>query len=165
MRASIILLAATGLALALIAGLFFAYSCSVIQGLGKLSSADYLKAMQSINREIQNPVFFICFFAPLLLLPMCVYKDFELPAVRNLQIAALAIYAIFVFGVTVFGNVPLNEHLARFDLSAASSDGISAERLRFERIWNILNHVRTLGSIGAFLCFFLSCFCQTTGNR
>ncbi|MBC8154239.1 MAG: DUF1772 domain-containing protein, partial [Bacteroidetes bacterium] len=55
---------------ALIAGLLYAYSCSVNPGLNRLSDASYLAAMQSINREIQNPVFFLSFLGALVLLPL-----------------------------------------------------------------------------------------------
>jgi uncharacterized membrane protein len=41
----------------LIAGLFFAYACSVNLGLTRLADAEYLKAMQSINGAILNPWF------------------------------------------------------------------------------------------------------------
>jgi len=42
----------------LIAGLFYAYSCSVNPGLRRLADKEYLTAMQSINKAILNPVFF-----------------------------------------------------------------------------------------------------------
>ena len=42
---------------ALIAGLLYAYSCSVNIGLGRLADAEYISAMQSINKAIQNPLF------------------------------------------------------------------------------------------------------------
>jgi uncharacterized membrane protein len=57
MKMTTVLLIITAVLAALIAGLFHAYSCSVVLGLGKLSDAEYLRAMQNINREILNPVF------------------------------------------------------------------------------------------------------------
>ncbi|MDQ6763734.1 MAG: hypothetical protein M3015_14050 [Bacteroidota bacterium] len=47
----IILGIATALS-AIMAGLFLSYSFSSVPGLGKLVDIDYLKAMQSINKEI-----------------------------------------------------------------------------------------------------------------
>jgi uncharacterized membrane protein len=53
----------------LVAGLLYAYSCSVNSGLKNLPDAAYLKAMQSINIAIQNPLFFASFLGlPVLLI-------------------------------------------------------------------------------------------------
>ena len=54
----------------LIMGLLYGYACSVNPGLNKLSDAEYLRAMQSINTAIQNPVFFISFMGTLFILPV-----------------------------------------------------------------------------------------------
>ena len=60
----------------LIAGLFYSYSCSVNPGLAKLPDEGYVAAMQSINREILNPVFFATFIGTLLLLPISTWMHF-----------------------------------------------------------------------------------------
>ena len=46
----------------LMAGLFFAFSVSVMKALARLSSAEGIAAMQSINVAIINPVFVAAFF-------------------------------------------------------------------------------------------------------
>ncbi len=144
---TIALLVATTLS-ALMAGLFFAYSVSVSLGLGKLSDSEYIKAMQSINREIQNPLFFICFFGTLVLLP---YASFQYHSLYKtafaLLLAASLLYAIGVFGVTVVINVPLNNQLEAFQLSTANLEQIKAQRAIFENKWNAWNHVRTICSL------------------
>ncbi len=66
-----VVLLITALLVALITGLWYAYSCSVNLGLGKLPDSEYLMGMQSINREILNLVFFATFMGTLLLLPVC----------------------------------------------------------------------------------------------
>ncbi|WP_439584789.1 anthrone oxygenase family protein [Dyadobacter bucti] len=139
----------TGATTALIAGLFFAYSCSVNLGLGLLPDAGYLSAMQSINRAILNPVFFIAFFSPLLLLPLSAYLSYSPGgSVRfTCFLTATVLYFAGVFGVTVFGNVPLNEALDAFNIHTASADAIRAERQVFEKPWNRLNMVRTIVSL------------------
>jgi len=58
-----IILVITATTTALMAGLFYAFSCSVNLGLARLSNAEYISAMQSINRAIQNPIFFAAFSA------------------------------------------------------------------------------------------------------
>jgi uncharacterized membrane protein len=45
----------------LMAGLFFAFSVSVMKALGRLPSAEGIAAMQSINIAIINPVFLAAF--------------------------------------------------------------------------------------------------------
>jgi len=51
----------TAFFLALMAGVFYAYSCSVNPGLNKLQASDYLRTMQVINRAILNPFFLLPF--------------------------------------------------------------------------------------------------------
>jgi uncharacterized membrane protein len=53
----------------LVAGLLYSYSTSVNPGLKALPDNEYIRAMQSINTAIQNPVFFIAFMGLLLLFP------------------------------------------------------------------------------------------------
>ena len=46
----------------LMAGLFFAFSVSVMKALGRRPPAEGIAAMQSINVVVINPVFMIAFF-------------------------------------------------------------------------------------------------------
>ncbi|WKK67059.1 hypothetical protein [Lutimonas zeaxanthinifaciens] len=52
-------------------GFFFAWSVSVILGTKKVGDFTYLESMQSINREILNPAFFIVFFGSIVSLFAC----------------------------------------------------------------------------------------------
>ena len=136
----------------LIAGLLFGYSCSVNMGLKALPDMEYVKAMQSINTAIQNPVFFICFLGLLLLFPLTTWVFYSRPPAGSFYIWLLAssIYFIGVFGVTILGNVPLNDQLNNFRISAASPVEISAMRLSFESAWNTFHLVRTVAAILSF---------------
>jgi uncharacterized membrane protein len=53
---------AAALGCGLLAGLFFAFSVSVMKALARLPSAEGITAMQSINVTIINPVFLATFF-------------------------------------------------------------------------------------------------------
>lgn len=153
----------TTLASALIAGLFYAYACSVVPGLGRLPNAEYLAAMQSINSTILNPVFFASFMGTLLLLPLCTYLQYSTSHPRFLfLLAASLVYAIGVFGVTAVVNVPLNEALSQFDLSSASPEALAAQRLAFEGRWNQWNTVRTVASILSLVLVILACLKHST---
>ncbi|WP_228460469.1 chryseobasin maturation helper ChrI [Chryseobacterium gallinarum] len=146
MKMTTLLLLITAVLTALIAGLFYAYSCSVVLGLGKLSDTEYLKAMQSINREILNPVFFLSFMGTLILLPVSAFVFRGQPAFIFLLLASLA-YLIGVFGVTVAGNVPMNNVLDTFDISGSSAEAVKKMRDSFENRWNLLNTIRTVFSV------------------
>lgn len=144
----------TGLA----AGLFYGYDCSVIKGLGNLPAKEYVHAFQSINRTILNPYFFVSFMGSLLLLPVAAWMSYNSSAVTAFYflLAAAVVYGIGVFGVTIFGNVPLNNSLGQFDTMTATASSVEAARQKFEASWNMLHHVRTCAAILSFTLAILS---------
>lgn len=149
-----IILLLTGFVSALSAGLFYAYSCSVNIGLSRLSDNEYLRAVQSINRAILNPWFFASFMGTLILLPLCTwlcYKNGAASISFHFLLAAAIIYIVGVFGVTIFGNVPLNEILDKFDINSAVATELNIQRMRFEKPWNRLHFVRTIASLASLL--------------
>jgi len=148
-KMKLLVLGASGL----MAGLFYAYTCSVNPGLGKLPDAGYLAAMQSINRAILNPVFLLVFMGALFILPIGTWRLFSPQASTPfyLMLAASLLYAIGVFGVTMTANVPLNDKLNAFNVAAASADELARMRSVFEGPWNVWNLVRTIAAILSFL--------------
>lgn len=132
----------------LLAGLFYAYSCSVNPGLHRLADQAYLAAMQQINRAILNPAFFACFMGPLVMLPLSayLYSDKMSTGFWCLAVAAV-LYWVGVFGITMACNVPLNNQLEAFDLSKASANALSEMRVRFETPWNRWHLLRTVFSV------------------
>ncbi|WP_228394327.1 DUF1772 domain-containing protein [Chryseobacterium glaciei] len=152
-----ILLIVTAVLTALIAGLFYAYSCSVVLGLGKLSDTEYLKAMQSINREILNLVFFVSFMGTAVLLPISTFLYRAQNPVFILLLLATLTYLIGVFGVTIVGNVPLNDQLDKFDIVNSTKEGIKQMRDNFENRWNFLNNIRTVFSVISILLVVCAC--------
>lgn len=148
-----------GTTTALMAGIFYAFSCSVNLGLGRLSDTEYLTAFQSINRSIQNPIFFIPFFGAPLLLALSAWLSYRQPApVRFWLLAAASlVYWVGSLGVTVLGNIPLNEQLDSVRVLSASADELARHRAQFEGPWNRLNTVRTLSSTLAVLLCILAC--------
>jgi uncharacterized membrane protein len=142
----------------LLAGLFYGYDCSVAKGLGNLQDELYLQSFQSINKAILNPYFFISFMGSLILLPVASWFSYNNcnTATFYLLLSASLIYVIGVFGVTIFGNVPLNEQLANFSISNSTESEISAMRKVFEKPWNTYHTIRTIASIVAFGLAILS---------
>jgi uncharacterized membrane protein len=149
---------------ALMAGLFFAWSCSINAGLGRLSDIAYITAMQNINSAILNPLFFMVFFGAVILLPASTLVHYSQPiSIRFWYLlAASIIYVVAVFGVTVFGNVPLNDALKNFQLQGASLQEIASQRLKFEGPWVHLNNIRTIGSIVSTVLVILACLSTKT---
>src|SRR5690606_25058278 len=83
----------------LISGLFYAYSVSVNDGLGRLNDASYLRAMQSINRAILNPIFFLTFMGTLLLLPVSMWLEYRSMGTTGTFYWLLASSLLYFFGV------------------------------------------------------------------
>ncbi len=145
------------------AGLFFAWSFSVMLGLAKVSDREFVAAMQSMNREIQNPVFFIFFFGATIFLPLAVVFNYQSPlsATFWLLLIAAIIYLVGVMGVTFLGNIPLNNTLDAFKLDGATAEAITAQRANFERTWVNLNMIRTVSSFTAIVLVIIACVFRT----
>jgi uncharacterized membrane protein len=142
----------------LIAGLFFSWSVSVTRGLALVSDQEYLAAMQSINREILNPFFFICFFGAAILPALSAYQYYGVSTTTFwMMVASAVIYVVGVFGVTVIGNVPLNNALDVFNIKSASAAQLASMRARFEPVWNNLNHLRACAAIVSFILSVTAC--------
>ncbi len=109
-----------------------------------------------MNRAIQNPLFFSCFFGAAILLPISTFLTE--PASFWQLLAASVIYWTGVMGITIFGNVPLNNRLEASPLEAASSGEIDKLRKLFEKRWTRLNHIRTLSSVIAFILVLTAVF-------
>ncbi len=159
MTASNVILVLTATCTALIAGLLYSYSCSVMLGLRSLPDPEFITVMQSINRAIQNPVFFISFMGTLILLPVSTYMHYAQPLSSRfwLLLIATIFYLAGVFCVTAFGNIPLNNTLDKFNLLNAPAETIHLQRINFETRWNNLHTVRTIFSIISLVLVITSC--------
>ncbi|MEO6760373.1 MAG: anthrone oxygenase family protein [Saprospiraceae bacterium] len=146
MYRNILLFTAT-LLTSLSAGLLFAYACSVNLGLHRLPDQAYLSAMQEINRAIQNPPFFLCFMGPVVLLPASAWMQRRQAGAFRWLLLATVFYLVGVFGVTMAGNVPLNQALDGFDITSANLDGLAKQRAAFEGPWGNWHLVRTVAAI------------------
>lgn len=154
---SLSILGFTTLASGLVAGLFYAWSCSVSPGLGRLPDAGYLTAMQEINRAILNPAFFATFVGTLILLPVSCWVFRGDPRRFRLLLIASVLYAAAVFGVTLFRNVPMNEQLDRTGLQGATPAEFREYRERFEGPWNRWNRIRTMAAVVVASLTILAC--------
>jgi uncharacterized membrane protein len=144
----------------LMAGLMYSFFCAVKPGLGSLIDKEYIRAMQAINAAIQNPLFFTCFLGTSLMLPVCCYFDYQQSglSVKSLMlIASTLLYLIGVAGVTMVGNVPLNDYLAGNDIANRPPEELQLIRQKFEIPWNTLHSIRTTASIFSFSLLIIRC--------
>lgn len=132
--------------LGLMAGFFYAYSVSVMPGFDQIAASEAIRAMQAINVEIHNPVFFVTFFlTPVvcLIAAAALWSGRRKRAALILAIAAI-VYVLGAMVPTALVNVPLNRALAAVDTGAAvDAAAIWADFLARWDWWNVF---RTVGS-------------------
>ncbi|MEM1255570.1 MAG: anthrone oxygenase family protein [Cyanobacteria bacterium P01_H01_bin.21] len=152
-RLPLILFAAIGSALT--AGIFFAFSTFVMQALAQQPSAPGIATMQAINITVINPWFMAVFFGPALaglLLAIAALSQWHQPAAVYWLVGSL-LYLVGTIGVTVAGNIPLNDALAV--VSPNSAEGVTLWT-KYLTDWTIWNHVRTVAAFLAAAVYTLS---------
>ncbi len=141
---------------ALSVGFFFAWSVSVILGTKKVGDFTYLETMQSINKEILNPVFFIVFFGSLITLILNAALQNNNKLMFWLLLTSAIIYLIGTFGVTAFGNMPLNNELDALDIKVLNITELKNFRDYYESNWNQYHNIRTLSNMISFILLLIS---------
>jgi uncharacterized membrane protein len=139
----------------LMAGLFFAFSVSVMRALARISPPAGIAAMQAINVVILNPLFGLVFFGTVmasLLLGGYAVVIRDQPGAWYLG-AGAACYVIGGFLVTMAFNVPRNNALAALDPSSA---GAASAWSRYVSEWTNWNHVRTIGCLASSAAFMMA---------
>lgn len=136
----------------LMAGLFFAFSTSVMSALGRMPPPAGISAMQSINVTILNPVFFAVFFGTALMSIVLIAG--ALAGWSDMSAAALlaggVLYLAGCMAVTMVFNVPLNNALAA---TAADSAEGAVIWSRYLAEWVPWNHVRTVACLASCAAF------------
>jgi len=132
----------------LMAGLFFIFSVTIMDALGRLPPAQGIAAMQSINVVILNPIFFAAFFgtaAACLILAIWSVVAWQDPGAAWLLAGSL-LYVVGAIMVTMVFNVPMNDALAAVDPASGEGARLWA---RYLTDWTRWNHVRTVACVGA----------------
>jgi len=148
---SAVLVAAT-VAMGLMAGLFYAYACSVMIGLSRTDDRTFVDVMQRINVAIINGWFaaiFVGAFALTTLAAVLHLRGDARPALPWIG-AAFVLY-VAALAITFSVNVPLNN-----DLAAAGEPGriadLAAVREHFEARWVRWNIARAVACTAALGC-------------
>jgi uncharacterized membrane protein len=140
------LVSALGCGLA--AGAFFAFSSFVMPALKRLSPANGIAAMQSINELAVTPAFMTALFgtavASLALAVWAVISWGERYAA--LVLAGGVLYIVGTIGVTIACNVPLNNRLATLHPQGTNAASYWNE---YVTKWTAWNHVRTVAALAA----------------
>jgi uncharacterized membrane protein len=142
------LLVASAIGAALVSGIFYAFSTFVMRALGRLAPREGIAAMQSINIVVINPLFFLAFFGTGALCAAATIAAL-LPWTGVPVGPALAggvLYIVGCIGVTIFGNVPLNDRLAELYPTDVEAESLWRSYLVQ---WTRWNHVRTAASLVA----------------
>ncbi len=142
----------TAVGMALVSGVFLAFSDFVMRSLRRASPTVGIEAMQLINREVYGSAFLVALLG---LVPvsgvLAVYAVLRIEGLASgWFVAGAAIYGIGVVLVTMLGNVPMNR---RLDLMAAEAVETRDYWQHYARRWTCLNHLRTLASALAAAAF------------
>lgn len=126
-------------------GVFFAFSAFVVPALGSLPPARAVAAMQAINDKAVTALFMTLLFGTALAcLGVAGWALAHLDASwAPWALAGAAVFLAGAIGVTVAGNVPLNDTLAAVDPAGGHAARAWAD---FHGGWNACNHIRTLAS-------------------
>ena len=144
-------LAAATVVTGLMAGLFFAYSCSVMPGLAAVDDRTFVGTMQSINRRILNGWFLSAFLGAALLIALAVALHLTVRGpVLAWTVAALVLYGATLL-ITMRFSVPLNDRLDAAGPVDRIAD-LGSVRAAFETTWVRWNLARTVTNVAAFAC-------------
>lgn len=129
--------------MALVAGVFLAFSDFVMRSLEKARPAAGIEAMQQINREVLSSVFvfWLMGLAPVSLALAAYAWMYVDGQAQPWFIAGTLLYFVGTVLVTVLGNVPMNN---RLDAMRTMTDETIAYWDIYATYWTAWNHVRTV---------------------
>jgi uncharacterized membrane protein len=139
------------------AGALFAFSSFVMPALARLSAAQGIAAMQSINVQAPTPVFMTALFGSgvaCIALAVWALADWD-DSYGPYLLAGSVLYLLGPVGLTMVYHVPRNNALARLDPTAAD-----AERYwrRYLVEWTRGNHVRSAAGLATVALLALALY-------
>ena len=151
-----VLLIAAILGTGIAAGVFYAFSAFVTQGLDRLPPSDAARAMQEINVTAVRAPLMVALFGTALVAGVLLVLALlgSLDAGAWWAAGASVVYLVGAIGVTGGANVPRNNRIAA--TSATDAPALAAAWTAFRPGWQAWNHVRTLTSALACVGFVLA---------
>ncbi|GAA3474660.1 anthrone oxygenase family protein [Nonomuraea roseola] len=135
------------LLLGAMAGLFFAFSTSVIPGLDAIEPERAVAAMRSANRKILNPLFLPAFLAanvaPLVTGVLLLTQGRSSAGIAFL--VAGGVYVVGAFVVTMAINVPMNNAL---EAGTGPAERLWADYSPGWQRWNVIRGLASLLALG-----------------
>lgn len=128
-----------GVGCGLVAGIFLAFSSFVMKALARLPASQSVAAMQAINVTVINPFFLGLFLGSGLL---ALFAAILAPSPYTIM--GTVSYLVGTVGVTMTGNVPLNNQLAAMN---AMTPAAHRAWEQYHSRWTRLNHVRTVAAL------------------
>lgn len=146
------------LSAAIMAGIYFTFSVFGVRAFASLGDEAGANAMRAVNRVIVQTAFLPLFFASSLASAAVVVLGVMGFAAgggdaAQLLVAGGLVYALGMTGVTMLGNVPLNNRLEASDPATAEGQALWRD---YAVRWTRLNHVRTLACLAALVLFVLA---------
>lgn len=142
---SLVVLAVALVAAGLLAGVFYAYTVSVMPGLARGDDKTFVEGMRGINVAIVNGWFMLTFLGAPLLAGVAIFLNLRGGPVLWWTIAGFGcLLAVLIVSGAV--NIPLNNALD------AGRDSYAQLRAQFEAPWVKWNLLRVLFSIAGFGC-------------
>jgi uncharacterized membrane protein len=142
-----------------IAGLYFAFSVSVMRGFDEIRADQAIPAMQRINQRIQNPVFLLTFIgAPIAgIVTGALLLSLDQTRAAVLFFVAAAIYVLGSLAPTAIVNVPMNN---RLDAASVPVDPEEAARMwdGYSGRWTSWNTARGVATTASLLVIGLALF-------
>lgn len=135
-------------------GMVLAFSNFIMRALNRLEHDEAIRAMQSINETVLNPLFLAVFIGlgvmMLAIAVVCVALDGWSP--HRWLVTGASLYFVGVVAVTAARNVPLNEGLASVHSASASAETWAT----YSAHWTQWNHVRSVAATAASAAFILA---------
>lgn len=149
------ILLSAGLLMALLSGVFLSFSDFVMRGLVQAPGTAGAAGMVGLNRTVYRSLFMVLFmgFLPAsAALALVAFWQTSGAALTLIVIGALT-YALGVFAVTGFGNVPMNQ---RLDANADAPGALADYWPHYAQHWTRLNHIRSAASAFAALTWLIA---------
>ncbi|MDG4764162.1 DUF1772 domain-containing protein [Solwaraspora sp. WMMD406] len=138
----------------LMAGLFLAFSISVMPALARVEDRAFVEVMQLINIVILNPIFGLVFLGALVSNAVAAWQYADQPQVFGWALGGAVGYAT-TFLITLAVSAPLNYRLDRAGPARQLSDPGAARRA-FEKVWVRWHNLRTVANVAAFGCLCIA---------
>lgn len=138
----------------LMAGLFFAYTVSVMPALRGVEDRVFVDVMQRINRAIQNAAFGLVFVGAALTGLVAAVMDVAGDGAGPWVPLGVALYIVTLV-ITFAINIPLNNRLDVAGRPGRIADPAGARRA-FEGPWVRWNAIRTLTCVAGFACLVVA---------